>query len=265
MTASEELESIVSYDTILKDIACIKDLEVLFRAIDVYFSDEKLLEDFIIHKNACRIRSELGRKKVAWAIRGSVLKFENQEHRNLIRSIFTDNIPYQDMNFALLWQLSLNNRLFREITSNIFMKVLLSGRVSISPDDIIGYVKDRISEKSAEVSWSDETIYRIAVRYLSLMAKLGFVSSERVKSFLHIRPTREVQVLFLYFAKLYSPEDGDIFANPFLPFSFIPLEDLTERYKKLSMKGYFEMNFNGTNMNIELVHSYEQICNVLYN
>jgi hypothetical protein len=72
-------------------------------------------------------------------------------------------------------------------------------------------------------------------------------------------------VLFLYFAKLFSPRTNNILANELLPISFIPLEDIQERLKKLSLKGYFNMNFNGVALNIELTHSYKGVCDALYN
>jgi len=50
-----------------------------------------------------------------------------------------------------------------------------------------------------------------------------------------------------------------------LPISFIPYEDIQDRLKKLSLKGLFNMNFNGVALNIELIHSYKGICDVLYN
>jgi len=50
-----------------------------------------------------------------------------------------------------------------------------------------------------------------------------------------------------------------------LPISFVPSEDVQDRLKKLSLKGFFNMNFNGVALNIELTHSYKGICDALYN
>ena len=97
------------------------------------------------------------------------------------------------------------------------------------------------------------------------MSKLEFLSPERVKSFKHISPSSEAQVLFLYFAKLLSPSASNILTNELLPISFVPSEDVQDRLKKLSLKGFFNMNFNGVALNIELTHSYKGICDALYN
>ena len=97
------------------------------------------------------------------------------------------------------------------------------------------------------------------------MTKLNFVEGKRIKSFKQIRPTAESLSLFLYFAKLYDPGTNNILNNELLPLSFMVTEDIKDRLKKLSMKGFFNMDFNGVALNIELTHSYKGICDVLYN
>jgi hypothetical protein len=97
------------------------------------------------------------------------------------------------------------------------------------------------------------------------MTKLNFVEGNRIKSFKPIRPTAESLCLFLYFAKLYDPSSNNILKNDLLPLSFMIIEDITDRLKKLSIKGFFNMDFNGVTLNIELTHSYKGICDVLYN
>ena len=140
------------------------------------------------------------------------------------------------------------------------------GRTSISKDDIAAYLKDSLSQKkSRETDWSENTITTLSTKYLNLMSKLGFVSIGRVKSFNHIRPSSEAQVLFLYFAKLFSPSNSNILTNEFLAVGFVPSDDVQDRLKRLSIKGFFNMNFNGVALNIELTHSCQGICDALYN
>jgi len=254
-----------SYETTFKDIAGLKDYSVIFSAVVSHLETGASAEELVIENDAFDMRTEKGRKKVAWAFDRLVLHFKSEQHKSITRSIFNDEIPSADKNFFLLWQLCLNDRLIREITSQIFAKIYVSERVSISQDDIIGYVKNNIISGETSPDWSEETNYRIAVRFLNLMTKLGFVSTGRVKKFEYVRPSTEAQVIFLYFAKLFAPEHSDILTSPFLSLSFIAKEDIQERMKKLSMKDYFRMNFNGVALKIELTHSYEEICHVLYN
>ena len=79
------------------------------------------------------------------------------------------------------------------------------------------------------------------------------------------RLSAEALVLFLYFARLHQPFENNLLENKFLALCFVSKEDLKDRLKKLSLKGYFNMTFNGTALNIELVHSYKGICDALYN
>ena len=97
------------------------------------------------------------------------------------------------------------------------------------------------------------------------MTRLNLLKGSRKKSFKHIKISTEALVLFLYFAKLYSPENNNILTNEILPLSFVAKEDIHERLKKLSLKGFFNMNFNGIELNIELIHTYKGICSVLFN
>jgi hypothetical protein len=255
-----------SYNTAINIIGGLRDCSVIFRATDSHFNQSDSLKKLVSERNEFHLRTEKSRTRIELAVRKAFLQFRNDEHQSLIRGIFNDHVPLLDKELALVWQFAMNNRLFREITSEVFVKVYYSGRVSISKDDIVAYLKEFLCKKeSLQINWSEKTINTISTKYLNLMSKLGFLSTGRVKSFKHIRPSSESQVLFLYFAKLFSPAVNNILSNEFLPISFMPVEDIQDRIKKLSLKGFFDMNFNGIALNVELTHSYEGICHVLYN
>jgi hypothetical protein len=254
------------YNTAINVIGGLRDCNAILKSIDSYFSQTDSLKEFVNQRNEFNLRTEKSRTRVEREVRKAFLQFKNADHQELIQKIFSENIPLQDKELVLVWQFALNNRLFNEITSQVFSKTYYSGRASISKDDITAYLKELLNEnKSLELNWSESTINTLSTKYLNLMSKLGFLSPGRVKSFKHIRPSSEVQVLFLYFAKLYSPSASNILANEFLPISFIPTEDIQDRLKKLSLKGFFNMNFNGVALNVELTYSYKGICDALYN
>ena len=254
------------YDTTIKDIAGIKDYSAIFSVIQSYFEDEESTDDLIVAENVFDIRTEKGRRKVAWAIKNTILSFVSNDHKELIRSLFNAAVPVQDKNFILLWQLCINNKLVRDITCNVFIKIYFSGRTAISSDDIIGYLKEQLNDpkSSLQKDWAEETIYRIATKYLSLMTKLGFVSTGRVKTFEPVRMSQEAKTIFLYFTKVISPNTSNLYSSEILPLLFIPKEDLLERLKKLSLKGLFNISLNGVSLNVELIHPHTNICDVLY-
>ena len=267
MTQNTYKDHSAEYNTVIKDIAGIKDYSEIFNVINAYFSDPDSTEAMITDENKFDVRTYKTRTKVSWAMNKSILQFVSEEHKALASWVFREDIPLQDKNFAFLWHFCLTNRLFREITLCVFTKAYFSGRAQISKEDIIAYIKD-ISDKSDSPGtpspWSEETIYRLATKYLNLMSKFGFVSSGRVKAFNHIRPSTEALVIFLYFASSYAPLTKNILENELLSASFISADDIHERLKKLSIKGYFDMNFNGLTLNIELTHSHKEICHALY-
>jgi len=50
----------------------------------------------------------------------------------------------------------------------------------------------------------------------------------------------------------------------FSKLSMIPKDDLVTRLKRLSMKGLFEMDYNGVDLNLELTLEAGEVANVLY-
>lgn len=254
------------YDTTINVIGGLRDSTIIFKAIDSHFSHSDSFKDLVHQRNEFNLRTEKSRTRIEHALKKTFLQFVNKDHEALLHGIFREKVPLQDKELVLLWQFALNNRLFREITKRVFVKIYYSGRATISKDDIIAYLKDFLSQDSAlQISWSQSTISTLSTKYLNLMSKLNFVSSGRVKSFHHIKPSSEAQVLFLYFAKLYEPTMGNILTNELLPLNFVPSDDLYERLKKLSLKGFFDLNFNGVALNIELTYDYKGISDALYN
>ena len=253
------------YDTAINVIGGLKDCSVLLMAIQSHFNESDTLKELVNERNEFNLRTEKSRTRIEREVRKGFLQFANQEHEDLIRGIFNERVPLQDKQMFLIWQFALNNRLFREITIKVFAKTYFSGRSSVSKEDIIAYLKEFLSQnESLQISWSQSTINTLSTKYLNLMSKLGFVSSGRIKTFNHIRPSSEAQVVFLYFAKLYASNSSNILTNELLPISFILSEDFQERLKRLSLKGLFNMNFNGVTLNIELIYSYKGVCDVLY-
>jgi hypothetical protein len=254
------------YDTTINVIGGLRDCGVILKAIESHFSQTDSFSELVKQRNEFNLRTERSRTRVERAVRKAFLQFKNQDHQDLIQCVFNDRVPLPDKELALIWQFAMSNRLFRHISLNVFSRVYCSGRASISKDDIIAYLKDFLSQDhGSNIKWSQTTINTLSTKYLNLMTKLNFLSSGRIKSFKHIKPSSEAQVLFLYFVKSTNRHSDNILINELLPLLFTPAEDLNERLKKLSMKGFFHMTFNGVALNIELTHSYKGICDALYN
>jgi len=252
------------YDTTINIIGGLRDSSLIYQAIESHFNDSDTLQGLVFGRNELNLRTERSRKRVATAINRGFLQFENQDHKDLIKSLFQHTVSLPERELILFWQFSLNNRLFREISCKVFVKVYFSGRTVLSKEDITAYLKEFLHQnKHLDLKWSENTIKTLSTKYLNLMTKLNFLVGVRKKTFRHINITSESLVLFLYFAKLYEPANRNILLNTLLPLSFVEQEDIRERLKKLSQKGMFDMNYDGVAINIELTHSYRGICDAL--
>ena len=255
-----------TYDTSINIIGGLKDSDIIYKAINSHFSDEDSVSDLVSERNEFNLRTERSRTRVERAVNKGFLHFKNQQHKEFIQSLFQGNLSLPERELILFWQFALNNQLFFEITRHVFVKVYFSGRTIMDKDDIIAYLKEFLNKnEQLDLDWSESTINTLSTKYLNFMTKLNFLEGVRKKSFNHIKISAESLVLFLYFAKLYDPENSDILSNKFVPLSFVAPEYIQERLKKLSLKGLFGMNYNGVALNIKLTHSYKGICDALYN
>jgi len=255
-----------NYNTAINVIGGLRDSSIIIKAVDYHFNQPDSLEELFKRRNEFNLRTERSRDRIEREVKKVFLQFKNEDHQDLLKGIFLERVPLRDKECVLFWQFAVNNRLFREISTNVFAKTYYSGRASISKEDITAYLKEFLLQKEAlQISWSEKTISMLATKYLNFISKLGLVSPGKIKSFKHLRPTSEAQVLFLYFALMFSPSNKNILTNELLPISFISSEEIIDRLKKLSLKGFFNMDFNGVELNIELIHSYKGVCNVLYN
>ncbi len=266
MTELNDIKDIASYDTAINIIGGLKDCDVIYKAIDSFFKEEDSLHDIVTSRNEFNLRTERSRTRVERAVDQAFLQFKNQDHQDVVQSLFQSNISFPDREMVLFWQFALNNQLFFDISRQVFTRVYFSGRVGISKEDIIAYLKEFINQnKNLDLKWSESTINTLSTKYLNFMTKLNLLEGVRKKTFKHIKISAESLVIFLYFAKIYDSDNKDILVNSMLPLSFVAPEDIQERLKKLSIKGLFEMNYNGVTVNIELTHSYKGIYNALYN
>ena len=246
------------YDTTINVIGSIKDCDPIFKTIESYFDNNSA------NSNEFDLRTEKSRNRIERGVNVAFLQFRNQNHRDLIQSIFASELTLQTKEVLLFWQFALTNRLFRDISVRVFSKEYFSGKTFISKDIITGYLKDFIGKnKELRSKWSETTTTTLATKYLAFLTKINFVEGVRKKSFKRILISSDLLVLFLYILKINEPENRDILSNEMFPLVFIDKSDIQERLKKLSLKDYFNMDFNGVELNIELTHSYKGVCDVL--
>ena len=264
MKTPSSINNIANYDTTINIIGGLKDCDVIYKAIDSFFSQDDSFHDMLANRNEFNLRTERSRTRIERAVNRAFLQFRNQNHQNLLKYFLLHSAPWLNRELVLFWQFALNNQLFFDISLYVFTKIYFSGRAGISKDDIIAYLKEFLSEnKALDLQWSESTINTISTKYLNFMTKLNLLEGARKKTFRHIKISAEMLMIFLYFSQIYNPDNKDILTNGLLPLSFVAPEDIQERLKKIALKGWFEMNSNGVTVNIELTHSYKGIHDVL--
>jgi len=134
MIRTNNTQKLGKYDTTLNVIGGLKDCNVIYRAIASYFSDTDSIKALISDRNEFNLRTERSRTRIESAVRVAFFNFKNQDHLDLLHGIFIDTIPLSEKELILFWQFALSNRLFREISSQVFMKILHidSGRAIIN-------------------------------------------------------------------------------------------------------------------------------------
>lgn len=265
MKESEKMRQKEKYDTAINIIGGLSDCNIINNAINTYFEIKRSEDGSGSAKSIFNLRTERSNTRTELAVRKGFLTFRDQNHESLFEAIFQNNDLAPNREIILFWQFALNNRLFREISTQVFIKTYLSGRVGLSKDDIIAFLKELINRQEVlKDKWTETTINTLATKYLNLMTKLNFLEGSRTKKFKHISMSQNLLTIFIYLSKLFAPHNPNILTNPFLPLSFIPSEYIQDRLKKPSLKGYFNMNYNGVLLNIDLIHSYRGICDVIY-
>ena len=177
-------------------------------------------------RNELALRTERSRTRVHNAIKASFLIFKNDDHQALVQNLFTRKDVPANKELILFWQYALSNRLFREISTQVFCKAYFSGRAGLSKEDIVAYLKEFLNQnKPLGLGWSESTVQTLSTKYLNLMTKLNLLEGARIKSFKYVS---RLQRTWCYFSILPACRSliTEYPENEMLPLLFIPVEDI---------------------------------------
>ena len=253
------------YNSDINIIGSIPDYQLIFKAIELYTSGQDAIEDIVIKNNEFDFKTEKARKRFLSAVKSAFLHFQNKEHEAVITTLFAHPLSLEIKQLILFWQFSLSNRLFFEISRDVFVKNYFSGKVVFPKENIIAYLKDLIN-KTPELKdkFTEKTIDKIASKYLTILKKLDLVEGRQKKTFKHIQISNDALLVFLCLLKAVEPSGSDILKNRYLSLSLISSESFVERVKQLAKKDLVNMSFNGTTLKIETIHTGEGIANALF-
>lgn len=255
-----------TYNSDINIIGGIPDYQLIFKAIELYGAGKNSLEDAIIKHNEFDFKTENARKRFLRAVTSAFLNFQNKNHEELITALFTHNISLEIKQLILFWQLIFSNRLFFEISRDVFVKNYFSGRASFPKEDIVAYMKELIANTpELKNKFTEKTIETIASKYLTVLKKLDLVEGRQKKTFKHIQISNDALVVFIYLLKSIDPSGSNILKNNYLPLSMILPDNFTERAKQLAKKDLINMSFDGVALKIETVYTSKGVGDVLFN
>lgn len=250
----------MKYNTDINIIGSIPDYELIYKAIELFSTNNEELENLIIKDNQFDFRTEKSRKRFLAAVYSAFLDFVSDDHKELLINLFKSNLSIRSKQMILFWQFASTNKLFFEITKNVFIKSYFSGRVSLPKSDVVAFIKELVSKNDElKDAWSQNTIETIASKYLTILKKLELVEGTTKKSFKHIQLSNDELLILIYLIKTLEKENPNILNSQFLDFSFISKDSFLNRVKQLAKKDLFEMSFNGEQLKIELKTPYQGI------
>lgn len=186
------------------------------------------------------------------AVIDAFILFESDKHKDLfLNSLNSDVFSNEEKMIIMFWQFLYCNRLFAEITDNVFLRALYSGRTSISASDVEAFIKYLKVQSPADMSWSDSTIKTTASKYLTVLKKFGFADGKVQKS---IRAPHISSSLFIYlvrFALSVYPEITTL-DNPIFRFSFLDKQSIINRLKAIENIPLWDITQVGNEVTITL-------------
>lgn len=167
------------------------------------------------------------------AVVDAFISFESDEHRQLfLEALNSSDFSNEEKMIIMFWQFLFCNRLFAEVTDNVFLRALYSGRTSISASDVEAFIKHLKIQSPEDMPWSDSTIKTTASKYLTVLKKFGFADGKIQKAINAPHISSSLFVYLVKFALLAYPENDDL-NNPMFRFSFLDNQSIINRLKTI--------------------------------
>jgi hypothetical protein len=242
------------YNADINLIASVPDLRMFSKALAE--NDSKGKEE---HRTA-RTTNRLER-----VIRVNLMQFFSKPHHELIQSVFATEKAIPSWHLLLFWQLALTNRLVYEILDELFFKYYFEGRGTLPKQEIIAYLKEKqVLSSETGKEWSASTLERIASKLLTFLKRLELMEGSRIKHFRNVSLSQQDWALFCYLLDAAYGDLPNVLEAPLLKFSFASREVFIEQVKKLALKGYLDLQYDGEKMKLKTKYPHREIAHVLY-
>ena len=201
-------------------------------------------------------------KRFVSSINNSLLKFSNQKIADLVQTVFKNEGLSPNCLLLLFWNASVNNELLDYLNRNGYFPALYRGRVSLKKDEAAACLKELKQTEQDLQKWSDSTINTTASKYLTLLKKFNLIKGGLEKTITTPYVGDKEIVLFVYW--LLTVEDKpNLLENSWLQYGFLEKEAFTQQIMQKKFMKYFNLQYSGNNLKIELILSYKELYSEL--
>ena len=242
-----------------------KDINILggmpdYNLIRIYIAGEaKDKSTSEVQMQYTSIKTEKAFKRFRKAIDVSMNRFKNDNLKQMLQMLCSEQELDETMLLMFFWNMSLNNELLAYLNEKVYFPVLFSGRTTITAEEVSACLNELKQTENGLKEWSDSTIDITASKYLTLLKKFGLLEGTIKKKIIYKNLSEKQFVLFLYWL-IQAEDTTNLGDSIWMKYSFMEKEYFIERCLKHKYTKYINVNFNGDILRVEPLLSYEEIC-----
>ena len=254
------------YNSDLNFIGSIPNYDLLFLALSKINHKDRIkeIEEVLVKRNLFDFRTEQARGRFFRMIKSTIYYSYSEGHRDLLASIFDEKCPFQNKNILLFWHLCLSNKLFYNISVNVYFKNYWAGRPYLEVNDVEAYIVFLKESDPQIAKWAEITIHTLASKYLTILRKLGMMEGRTKKQFIPVTLDNPTMVLFVYLIKSINPENTNFLDSKYFQLSFIDREAFVGFARKIANMDFWDLTFDGTALKFSLKHKPNTITHALF-
>lgn len=256
-----------AYNSDLNFIGSIPNYDLLFLALSKINSIDRIkeIEEILVKRNLFDFRTEEARGRFFRMIKSTIFNTYSEEQSDLLATIFDEKCSFQNKNIIFFWQLCLSNRLFHDISVNVYLKNYFAGRSLLTARDVEDFVLHLKETDPTIKNWSFSTIKTLSSKYLTILKKLNLLEGANKKQILPVSIDNDTMVLFVYLIKSINPDNFNFLKSEYFQLSLMSRETFLNFAKKVGNMSFWDMTFDGTALKFTLKLKPNQIEHALFN
>lgn len=255
------------YNSDLNFVGSIPNYDLLFLALNKINRENRIkeIEEILVTRNLFDFRTEEARGRFFRMIKSTIFNTNSEEQSELLATIFDENCSFQNKNIVLFWQLCLSNRLFYDISVNVYLKNYYAGRSHLSARDVEDYIMHLKEIDPTIKEWSIKTIKPVASKYLTILKKLNLLEGASKKQILPVTIDNNTMVLYVYLIKSVNPDNFNFLDSEYFQLSLMSRDTFLSFAKKVGNMSFWDLTFDGTALKFTLKLKPNQIAHALFN